>query len=90
MLNCDWLLGGEAVDAADAGEAGDASLGYSSRIWVAGWFQVRFQLRPDDDDAPSSVYGVSFSGKACGVLLREVDSLYHYFLERWEPGQGSS
>ena len=90
MLNCDWLLGGEAVDAADAGEAGDASLGYSSRIWVAGWFQVRFQLRPDDDDAPSSVYGVSFSGEACGVLLREVDSLYHYFLEGWELGQGSS
>ena len=41
MLNYDWLLGGEAVDAADAGEAGDASLGYSSRIWVAGWFQAR-------------------------------------------------
>ena len=79
MLNCDWLLGGEAVD---------ASLGYSSRIWVAGWFQLRFQLRPDDDDAPSSVYGVSFSGEACGVLLREVDSLYHYFLEGLGAGSG--
>ena len=74
MLNYDWPLGG------DAGEAGDASLGYSSRI------QARFQLRPDDDDAPSSVYGVLF----CGVLLREGDSLFHYFLEGWEPGQGSS
>ena len=42
MLNYDWLLGGEAVDAADAGEAGDASLGYFSRIWVAGWFQACF------------------------------------------------
>ena len=41
VLNYDWLLGGEAMDAADAGEAGDASLGYSSRIWVAGWFQAR-------------------------------------------------
>ena len=34
MLNYDWLLGREAVDAA---EAGDASLGYSSHIWVGGW-----------------------------------------------------
>ena len=66
MLNCDWLQGGEAVDASDAGEAGDASLGYSSRIWVAGWFQARFQLRPDDDDVPSSVYRVSFCGKLAG------------------------
>ena len=90
MLNHDWLLGGEAVEAAKAGEAGDALLGYSSRIWVAGWFQVRFQLCPEDDDAPSSVYGVLFCGEACGVLLREGDSLWHYFLEGWEPGQGSS
>ena len=90
MLNYDWLLGGEAVDAAEAGEAGDASLGYSSCIWVAGWFEASFQLRPDDDDAPSSVYGVLFCGEACGVLLREGDSLCHYFLEGWEPGQGSS
>ena len=91
MLNCDWLLGGEAVDAADAGEAGDASLGYSLHIWVAGWFQARFQLhQDDDDDAPSSVYGVTFCVEACGVLLREGDSLYHHFLEGWEPGQGSS
>ena len=87
VLNCDWLLGREAVDAADAREAGDASLGYSSCIWVAGWFQERFQLRLDDDDAPSSVYGVSFCGEACGVLLREGDSLLHHFLEGWEPGQ---
>ena len=90
MLNYDWLLGGKAMDAADAGEAGDASLGYSSRIWVAGWFQVHFQLRPDDDDAPSCVYGALFCREACGVLLREGVSLSHYFWEGWEPGQGSS
>ena len=90
MLNCDWLLGGEAVDATDAGEAGDASLGYSSCIWVAGWFQAHFQLLSDDDDNLSSVYGVSFCREACGVLLREGDSPYHHFLEGWEPGQGSS
>ena len=78
MLNCDWLLSGEAVDAAEAGEAGDASLKCSSRIWV------------DDDDAPSSSCGVSFCREACGVLLGEGDSLCHYFLEGWEPDQGSS
>ena len=66
MLNYDWLLGGEPVDAADAGEGGDASLGYSSRIWVGGWFQAHFQLSPDDDDALSSVYRVSFCGKVAG------------------------
>ena len=70
MLNYDWLLGGEAVDAADAGEAGDASLGYSSCIWVAGWFQARFQLHPDDDDAPSSVYGMH--GQPAAHATRDV------------------
>ena len=75
------------MDAAGARDAGDASLGYSSRIWVAGWFQARFQLRPDDDDDDaSSAYGVSF----CGVLLREGDFLWCLFLEGWEPGQRPS
>ena len=40
VLNCDWLLSGEAVDTAEAGEAGDASLKHSSCIWVAGWLQA--------------------------------------------------
>ena len=87
MLNCDWLLSGEAVDAA---EAGDASLKHSSRIWVAGWFHACFQMRPDDDDAPSSSCGVSFFGEACGVMLQEGDFLCLDFLEGWGPGQGSS
>ena len=39
MLNYDWLLSGEAVDAV---EAGDASLRHSSSTWVAGWFQAHF------------------------------------------------
>ena len=91
VLNCDWLLSGEAVDAAEAGEAGDASLGYSSRMWVAGWFQARFQSCPDDDDdAPSSACRVLFCWEVCGVLLGEGDSLCCYFLEGWESGQGSS
>ena len=34
--NSHWLLSGEAGEAAAAVEAGDASLGYSSEIWVAG------------------------------------------------------
>ena len=75
MLNCDWLLGREAVDAVGARDAGDVSLGYSSFMWVAGWFQGRFQLRSDDDDDASSAYGVSFFGDVCGVLLREGDFL---------------
>ena len=70
MLNCDWLQSGEAVDVAEAGEAGDASLKHSLSIWVTGWFQARFQMRLDDD-APSSSYGASFFGEACGVLLEE-------------------
>ena len=40
MLNYDWLLSGEAVDAVGAGRSGDASLGYSSWGWVTGWFQA--------------------------------------------------
>ena len=59
------------MDAAEAGEAGDASLKHSSSIWVAGWCQARFQMRLDDDDAPSSSYRASFFGEACRVLLEE-------------------
>ena len=81
------------MDAAGAQDARDASLWYSSRIWVAGWFQERFQLRPDDDDDDddaSAGYGVSFCGEAYRVLLREGDSLGCLFLEGWEPGHRSS
>ena len=73
MLNCDWLLGREAVDSVSAQDAGDASLGYSLCIWAANWFQPRFQLCPDDDDDASSAYGVLFCREACGVLLSERD-----------------
>ena len=71
MVNYDWLLSGEAVDAVGAGRVGDASLKHSSRGWVTGWFQVSFQMHLDADDVPSSFYGVSFSLGACGVLLAE-------------------
>ena len=78
------------MDAAEAGEAGDASLGYSSSIWVAGWFQARFQMRLDDDDALSSSFGALFSWEACGVLLQEGGFPCRDFLEGWGPGQGPS
>ena len=64
MLNCDWLLSWEAVDAVGAGRSGDASLGYSSWGWVTGWFQAGFQLclDVDDDDAPCLLRGLIFLG----------------------------
>ena len=82
-MNCDWLLSGEVVDAAEAGEAVDASLKHSSSIWMAGWFQARFQMRPDDDDAPSTSCGASFFREACGVLLGEGEFPCRDFLEGW-------
>ena len=80
MLNYGWLLSGEAVDAV---EAGDASLRHSSSILVAGWFQARFQMRLDDDDALSSSYGASFFWGACGVLLQEGGFPCCDLLEGW-------
>ena len=70
------------MDAAGAREAGDASPGYSSHIWVADWIQ----LRPDDDDDVSVVSGVLFCGEAYGVLLREGDSPGWLSLEGWGLG----
>ena len=79
------------MDAAGTREAGDASLGYSSRIWVADWIQAHFQLRPDDDDDDASVVsGISFCGEAYGVLLREGDSPGWPSLEGWGLGPLSS
>ena len=86
VLNYDWPLVLEAVDAASMREAGDASPGYSSRIWVADWMQARFQLHPDDDDDASVVSGVLFCGEAYRVLLREGDSHGWLSLEGWGLG----
>ena len=59
------------MDAAEAGEAEDASLGYSSDLWVAGWFQARFQMLLDAvDDALSSSFGVSSFWVVCVALLQ--------------------
>ena len=90
MLNYDWLLSGEAVDAAETGNAGDASLKHSSRGWVTGWFQAGFQMCLDDDDALSSFYGVSFFLGACEVLLPEGGFLCRDLLEGWGSFQGAS
>ena len=66
MLNYDWLLSGEAVDAVGVGKAVDASLKHSSRSWVIGWFQASFQMCLGADDVPSSFFGVSSFLGACG------------------------
>ena len=87
MLNCDWLLSGEAVDAAEAGDAGDASLKHSLSIWVAGWFQARFQTMMMLLPLPT---GPHFFGETCGALLGEGGFPCRDFLEGWGPGQGSS
>ena len=78
------------MDAAEAGEAGDASLKHSSSIWVTGWFQAHFQMRLDDDDVLSFSYGASFFWGACGVQLQEGGFPCHDLLERRGSGQGPS
>ena len=58
--NSHWLLGGDAVE---AGEAGDASLASASSPWVGGRFKARFHWVLEDaaGDAPSfSSWAVSF------------------------------
>ena len=82
----------EVVDAAGVQEAGDASPGYSSYIWVADWIQARFQLRPDDDDDDDAYVasGVLFCGEAYGIPLMEGDSLGWLSLEGWGLGLLSS
>ena len=40
--------------------------GYSSRIWVAGWLQACFQLRPDDDDDAPCLRGLILRGSLRG------------------------
>ena len=56
------------MDAEEAGEAGDASLGYSSDLWVAGWFQAHFPwlLEAVDDALSSSFGGLIFRGSLRG------------------------
>ena len=71
-------------------EAGDASLGYSSDIWVAGWFQARFQMRLAVDDALFSSFGASSFWGVCVALQQGDGFLCRGFWEGWGPGQGSS
>ena len=84
------LIGWEAGEAAETVEAGDASLGYSSDIWVAGWFQARFQMRLDVDDALSSFFGVLFFWEVCVALLQGDGFLCRGLWEGWGPDQGPS
>ena len=87
-MNSHWLLSREAWD---AGEAGDASLRYSSFFWVAGWFQARFHwLLEAVDDALSFFFGVSSCEVACEVQMKEDDSLCRDLWEGWVLGRGPS
>ena len=59
------------MDAAEAGVAGDASLRYSSFLWVGGLFQAHFHwLLEAIDDALSFFFGV-----ACEVQMKGDDFL---------------
>ena len=79
------------MDAVEAGEAGDASLRYSSDLWVTGWFQACFQwLLEAVDDALTSFFGVSFFGVACRVQMQGDDSLCCDLWWGWGPGWGPS
>ena len=85
-MNSHWLLGGDAVD---AGEAGDASLKSASSPWAGGLFQARFQhdAAADDDDVFPFSFGASSSGVVWKVEMKEHDSLCH---DLWVLGRGSN
>ena len=87
LIDC-WA--GRFCEAAEAVEAGDASLGYSSEIWVAGCFQASFQMRLAADDALFSSSGASSSWGVCVALLQEDDFLCCGFWEGWGLGRGSN
>ena len=75
----------------EAGEAGDASLRYSSFLWVAGWFQARFHwLLEAVDDVLYFFCRVSPCGVACEVLMVADDSLCRDLWEGWVLGRGPS
>ena len=85
------MLGGEAVDAVEAGEAGDASLWYSSSLWVGGLFQACFHwLLEAVDDALSFFFRASSFGVAWEVETKGDDSLCRDLWKGWGPGWAPS
>ena len=62
------------MDAAEAGEAGDASFGYSSDLWVAGRFQARFQMLLDGGLAPETRSGGSVGSRPVAIIEAENPS----------------
>ena len=75
----------------EAGEAGDASLRYSSRLWVGGLFQARFHwLLEAVDDALSFFFRASSFGVAWEVEMMEDDFLCRDLWEGWVLGRGPS
>ena len=79
------------MDAVEAGEAGDASLRYSSHLWVGGLFEacIHWLLEAVDDDL-SFFFGASSFGVAWEVEMMEDDSLCHDLWEGWVLGWGLS
>ena len=79
------------MDAVETGKAGDASLGYSSFLWVGGLFQARFHwLLEAVDDALSFFFGASSFGVAWEVEMKGDDSLCRDLWEGWVLGRGPS
>ena len=84
-------LPGEAVDAVEAGEAGDSSLWYSSSLWVGGLFQAHFHwLLEAVDDGLSFFFGASSFGVAWEVEMKRDDSPCRDLWKGWGPGRGPS
>ena len=88
-MNSHWLLGGDAVN---AGETGDASLKSTSSPWAGGLFQARFQhdAAADDDDASPFSFGTSPFGVAWEVEMKGDDSLCRDLWEVKVVGRGSN
>ena len=79
------------MDAVDAGEAGDASLRYSSSAWVRGLFQARFHwLLEAVDDVLFLFFGASSCGVAWEVEMKGNAFLCRDLWEGWGLGQGPS
>ena len=85
-MNSHWLLGG---DAEDAGEDGDASLKSASSPWVGGLFQERF-LEDAVDDALSFSFVESSFGVAWDVEMKGDDFLCRDIWKVRVLGRGSS
>ena len=74
----------------DAAEAGNASLWYSSPLWVYGWFQAYFHWLLEAVDNALSFFGASSFGVAWEVGMKGDDFLCRDLWKGWGPGRGPS